>query len=184
MIELSSQVPNEEEEGRSDATGEEGDRKLNLLNTDKCSGDKHSNVKHCVMCLVYLGCITLMICGVVWNYVVTKGNLEVIPFVHVSNEEICADKFMYLNECIEESKVNVNRQGMCVGLSEKVAKCYEQAKVFKKKCFLIIGEYKQCCGMYRKECGECGNVKKVLEKCAKPYNEISLYLLEEVIKNS
>ena len=52
MIELSSQVPNEEEEGRSDVTGEEGDRKLNLLNANECNGDKHNNVKYCVMCLV------------------------------------------------------------------------------------------------------------------------------------
>ena len=44
MIELSSQVLNEEEERKSDATGEDGDRKLNLLNESECNGDKHDNV--------------------------------------------------------------------------------------------------------------------------------------------
>jgi hypothetical protein len=186
MIELSSQVPNEEDEvekERNDTTEGEGERKLNLLNANE-SNNKKGNVKYCVMCVVYLGCVVLMICGIMLNYAVTKDNLEMIPFVHVSNEEICADKFMYLNECIEESKVNINRQGTCVVLSEKVGLCYEQAKMFKKKCFLIIGEYKQCCAMYGKECGECNNVEKVLEKCGKPYNEISLYLMKEAIKTS
>ena len=182
MIELSSQVPEEEKE-RSDTTEEEGDRKLNLLNTTECNNRK-DNLKSCVFCVVYLSCVVLMIGGVMWNYAVTKDNLEMIPFVHVSNEEICADKFMYLNECIEESKVNINRQGRCLTLSEKVGLCYEQAKVFKKKCFLIIGEYKQCCGMYGNESEKCGNIEKVLDKCAKPYNEISLYLMKDAIKNS
>jgi hypothetical protein len=184
MIELSSQVPHEEEKERSDdAMDNEGDRKLNLLNVNERDNSK-SNVKYCVMCVVYLGVVVLMIGAVVWNYKVTKDNLEMIPFVHVRNEDICTDKFMYLNECIEESKVNSNRQGMCLELSEKVGKCYEQVKVFKKKCFLIIGEYKECCGVYGKECGKCREVEKVLEKCAKPYNEISLYLMKEAIKNS
>ena len=184
MIELSSQVPEEEEKERSNDTQvEEGERKLNLLNTTECDNRK-GNVKYCVLCLLYLSCVVFIVGAVMWNYVATKNNLEMIPLVHVSNDEICADKFLYLNDCIEKSKEDINKQRKCLGLSEKVGLCYEQAKVFKKKCFLIIGEYKQCCEMYGKECEECGNVEEVLEKCGKPYNEISLYLVKEAIKNS
>ena len=62
--------------------------------------------------------------------------------------------------------------------------CFEQAKAFKKKCFLIIGKYKQYYGMYGKDCGECGDVEVVLEKCGKPYSELSFDLVKEAIKNS
>ena len=57
----------------------------------------------------------MFIVGVVmWNFVVTKNNLEMIPFVHVNYEEVCADKFICLNECVEECKVNINKLGKCL----------------------------------------------------------------------
>lgn len=194
MIELSFHVEPEDENHNNNENNNENndnihhdiqnnDNKSNPLNPSNSNNEKEP-IKHLIFCLLYFPILFSILGCFVWNYILTKDNLSSIPMVYLPNEDLCKDKFILVNECIGESKDDPTKKVRCLDLSERLSTCYEQAKNFKSKCFLLIGEYKQCCELNINQPAKCKTIENILKKCMKPFNYISFVLVNEIIKNN